>query len=306
MYLFFKKTILAIVLGFSVVALTGCKSDKQDNFNAVSIINKITQNQFKIIDHFKEKDYTGYVAESHDGGQPIIFYADNKNKTLIYGTVFDEKGDNLTQQYTDKNIKPAQAKKLFDAVNDTTSFLIGKQDAAHQIYFIGEPNCSMCHKFYLMLKPYVDAGKLSIRFIMTAFLRQDSAGKAAAILQSDDPVSMLNVDESKFNLKTEEGAIKPLPHDQIKDKTTADLKANLAFMAKNNIRGTPTVFYQDIKGQSMVIDGVPNEDIETLLKNIGKLPAVVTKQQTKTASIPDKAQTHKESSNKNNADKSEK
>ena len=274
------------MLGASVttVLITGCKKKKQDNFDAVSAIDKITQNQYKIIDQFKEKNYTGYVTESKQGGEPVIFYADNTNRALFYGTLFNEKGDNLTQQYIDQNIKPAQAKKILDNIGETTSFLIGQQDASHQIYFIGEPNCSMCHKFYLMLKPYIDSGKLSVRWIMTAFLRQDSMGKAAAILQSENPAEMLNIDESKFDTKTEEGSIKPLDDDKISEKTSAALKANLAFMSKHNIRGTPTIFYRDSNGQPMIIDGVPDEKIETLLKGIGKLSQV--SEQTKPVVAP--------------------
>ena len=281
----FKKTALAVTLSASILVLAGCnkpgsestKSTQSDQ-GVVAVIDKITQGQFKVDRHFDVEGHglTGYVAEPKQGGQPVIFYSNNKTGDVIYGMLFDKEGNNLTEQYVSKHIKPLLAKKLFSQVGSTTSFLIGQSDAPHQIYVVGEPNCSICHKLYADLEPFVKKGDLSIRWIMTAFLRPDSVGKAAAILQSKDPAVMLSQDEDHFNMKTEEGSLTALPADKITDATKDALKANMEFMAKNGIRGTPAMFYMDTEGQAKRIDGYPQEKLETLMQSIAKLPAAST------------------------------
>lgn len=283
----FKKTALAVTLGVGIFALAGCtkhadsaKVTPSDGSNAATVIGKITKDQFNIDQHFQVKGHglTGYVVEPKQGGQPVIFYSNDKTGDVFYGMLFDKDGNNLTEQYMNKHIKPLLAKKLFKTVDNTDSFLIGKADAPHQMYVVGEPNCSICHKLYTDLKPFVDKGDLSIRWIMTAFLRADSTGKAAAILQAKDPAEMLAQDESKsFDMSKEEGAIQVLPNDKITDATKAALKANMKFMAENGIRGTPAIFYMDTNGQAKRIDGYPQEKLDTLIKSVAMLPVTPAK-----------------------------
>ncbi len=291
---FIKKAIFATTICAGAVALAACKDNSATDSassgkgDPASVITKLSHGQLQVSRHFPLKDHglTAYVAEPKQGGQPVLFYANDKTGDVIYGMLFDKNGNNLTEKYINKHIKPLLAKKLFDTVGSTSSFLIGKPDAPHQIYVLAEPNCSVCHKLYTDLKPFIKKGDLSVRWIMSAFLRKDSTGKAAAILQAKDPAKMLAKDESEdFNMKTEEGAIKALASDKITESTKSKLKANMEFMAKNGIRGTPAVFFMDDKGKAVRIDGYPQQDLKALISTIGKLPVTLATKSVAAATV---------------------
>ena len=275
-----KITAIALAISLGALFLTGCDKNKSgasgDHESSIAVINKITQNRFNISSNFAVKGHhmTGYVAEPKEGGQPVIFYSNNQTGDIVYGMLFDKDGTNLTEKYVNKHISPMLAKQMLEDVSAAKWFLIGKESAPHQVYVIGEPNCSACHALFADLKPFVDKGELSIRWIMTAFLKPDSLGKAAAILQADDPAAMLSMNEGKgFDMKKEEGPVKVLPEDQIQDKTKAALKANMLFMAKSGVRGTPAFFYVDNDGKPLRVDGHPQGNFDALIKTMGKLPA---------------------------------
>ena len=274
-----KITAIALAIGLGTLLLTGCDKNKtgasDDHESSMAVINKITQNRFNISRHFDVEGHhmTGYVAEPKEGGQPVIFYSNNQTGDIVYGMLFDKDGTNLTEKYVNKHISPMLAKQMLKDVSTAKWFLIGKESAPHQVYVIGEPNCSACHALFSDLKPFVDKGELSIRWIMTAFLKPDSLGKAAAILQSDDPAAMLSLNEGKdFDMKKEEGPVKVLPENQIQDETKAALKANMLFMAKSGVRGTPAFFYVDNDGKPLRVDGHPQGNFDALIKTMGKLP----------------------------------
>ncbi|ODN42365.1 thiol:disulfide interchange protein DsbG [Piscirickettsia litoralis] len=241
---------------------------------AKDLIMKITRNQFDVSQQFNAgSDIKGFVIKPKQGGQQLIIYANQQGQFAFFGTMFGKDGANLTENYVKKNIQPKIASKLLEEAGKTHWFLEGKVDAPHQIYLVAEPNCSICHMLYKNLQPYVQSGQLSIRWIMVAFLKQDSVGKAAAVLSAKDPAALLAQDEKTFDMKTESGGVKPLAEKDISEKVKAELKENLAFFEKNGMQGTPVVIYKDSKGENQVLPGYPREKLDAFVANIGKLPA---------------------------------
>jgi len=55
------------------------------------------------------------------------------------------------------------------------------------IYEFFDPNCLYCAKAFLLESPFVDNGKLTVRYVPVGFLTDSSFGKAAAILQAKNP-----------------------------------------------------------------------------------------------------------------------
>ena len=277
---FLLRTIAIFTVSIILVALYGCEKSGKKNTEkqrtaAITAIKKITKDQFYIENHFdvEGRNMTGYVAEPKHGGQPVLFFSNNQNGDIIYGVLFDKNGENITDQYLDQHVKPILAKKTFQDVEHVKWFLVGQEDAPHQIYMVGEPNCSICHKLYKAFRPFIEKGELSIRWIVVAFLKPDSQGKAAAILQSSNPaVALAQNENSHFNTKKEEGALFPLSEDKITEHTKEELKTNMTFMNQASIRGTPVIFYKDLQGEMQRIDGYPQKDIEDLIKTIDTLP----------------------------------
>ncbi|WP_297471018.1 thioredoxin fold domain-containing protein [Acidithiobacillus sp.] len=55
------------------------------------------------------------------------------------------------------------------------------------IYDFFDPNCIYCAKAFQLERPFVDKGQLTVRYVPVGFLTDSSFGKAAAILQAQDP-----------------------------------------------------------------------------------------------------------------------
>ncbi|WP_416430816.1 thiol:disulfide interchange protein DsbG [Piscirickettsia salmonis] len=240
---------------------------------AKDLVMKITQNQFDVSNEFDAGfNIKGFVIKPKHEGQPLVIYANDSGQFAFFGTLFDQDANNLTASYVNKNIQPKVVSKLLQEAAKTHWFLEGKEDAPHQIYLVAEPNCSICHMLYKNLQPYIQRGQLSIRWIMVAFLKQNSEGKAAAILSAKNPVALLEQDEKTFDLKTESGGIVPLAENDISVAVKMALKKNMAFFEKNGMQGTPVVIYKNKQGESQVLPGYPREKLEAFVDNIGKLP----------------------------------
>ena len=55
------------------------------------------------------------------------------------------------------------------------------------IYDFFDPNCIYCAKAFQLERPFVDKGQLTVRYVPVGFLTDSSFGKAAAILQAQNP-----------------------------------------------------------------------------------------------------------------------
>ncbi|ODN41880.1 thioredoxin fold domain-containing protein [Piscirickettsia litoralis] len=164
------------------------------------------------------------------------------------------------------------ADRLLKQVSETKWFSEGKTNAPHQLYLIAEPNCSICHILYDKLKPYVKSGQLSIRWVMVAFIRDNSAGKVAAIWSAQDSVKALAKDEAGFNMAKESGGIEPIAANKIPLNLTMALKGNMIFFQNSGFAGTPSLIYRDKQGKSH-ISGFPRGDIKAFVDKLGKLPS---------------------------------
>lgn len=167
----------------------------------------------------------------------------------------------------------SQADKLLEQVSETKWFSEGKTSAPHQLYMIAEPNCSICHMLYEKLQPFVNSGKLSIRWVMVAFIREDSAGKVAAIWSAQDPVKALEQDEKSFNMAKESGGIKAVAANKIRLEQMMALKGNMIFFQNSGLTGTPALIYRDKKGESHIVSGFPRGNMEKFVDSLDRLPS---------------------------------
>jgi thiol:disulfide interchange protein DsbG len=102
------------------------------------------------------------------------------------------------------------------------------------------------------LKKYVGDDILKVHIIQVGFLKPSSLGKAAAILSSKDPAAALTKDELKFNVSGEEGGITPNMSDA---EAVREVRENNAWMAAQEIRGTPYLLYRNTKGKPQAVAG---------------------------------------------------
>ena len=122
------------------------------------------------------------------------------------------------------------------------------------IYVFMDPNCIFCHYAWKAFQPYEAAG-LQVHWIPLGFLKPDSAGKAAALLQAQDGPALMHELETKFSEKDESGGIKPLAN--VPSATQTKLNGNIKVFQDLGFDGTPTITYMTSGGRWADVSGLP-------------------------------------------------
>jgi thiol:disulfide interchange protein DsbG len=128
------------------------------------------------------------------------------------------------------------------------------KDVKSTIYVFMDPNCIFCHYAWKALQPYEAAG-LQVHWIPMGFLKPDSPGKAAALLESSNGPALLHQLETKFSEKDESGGIAPLA--KIQPATQTKLDGNMKTFQTLGFDGTPTIIYRASGGRWADISGLP-------------------------------------------------
>lgn len=135
---------------------------------------------------------------------------------------------------------------------------------ARHIYMFIDPNCSVCHNMYGYLKklePAMNKYKVQPVIIPIAFLKPDSAGKAASMVK--DGWTAFEQNEEKYRAP-EVGGATPLPSTAANASYFYQLKTNLDLamgLAQHNgygSTGTPFTLFLDRNGNWDTFMGVPN------------------------------------------------
>lgn len=196
----------------------------------------------------------GWVLESQ--GKSTVFLTSADGKYFFVGGMFDESGKNLTQEYTDQYVLKTDYNKLAAQLETSAYFAEGAKGSAVKgtIYAFVDPNCIFCHLAWKAFLPYEKAG-LQVRWVPVGFLKPDSAGKAAALLEAADPAAAMAKNELEFVRETESGGIPAIEH--ISDATAKKLADNATLMGQFGLSGTPGIVYKDQNGKVTVIPGMP-------------------------------------------------
>jgi thiol:disulfide interchange protein DsbG len=148
---------------------------------------------------------------------------------------------------------PASAAASFENAPAIVEGASGK-DVKATIYVFMDPNCIFCHYAWKALQPY-EAEGLQVHWIPMGFLKPDSPGKAAALLQAQDGPALMRELETKFSEKDESGGIKPLA--SVPAATQAKLDGNVKTFRSLGFDGTPTIIYMASGGRWADISGLP-------------------------------------------------
>ena len=165
------------------------------------------------------------------------------------------------------------AERLLADVDDTTWITEGT--GRKVLYVVIDPNCPYCHKLWEQLRGPVGRGELQVRWIIVGYLTSTSLGKAAAILQAEDPIAALRENEEDFGFRDEDpgGGIGPLPESEIREETRLVLAANLSLMQQHNLYGVPLAFFRAVDGRGFMFEGAPPPDVlEEILSLIAEEP----------------------------------
>lgn len=279
----FKKLTLAVAIATATIGTSSTvfaqnKVSEQRSYPSSVEIRQMTQdapeafktvlnNGEQIISTFDaDNGYTGYVVSA--GGQNVILYYDNESDLIFSGAMIDKFGNNLSQQHYATQIPKRDYSNVLDMVQKSDSYITeGQESAPAEIYVFLDPECPHCHTFWESTRKFVDNGSLKVHWLPVAFLTQDSLGKVAAFVQSEDPVSGLNEGEKSFR----EGGLVPLKEEAIKDSTMELADQNIQFMRSFDSNGTPTIVYKTTEGKVYTIDrSIPEDELQELIDSISK------------------------------------
>lgn len=122
----------------------------------------------------------------------------------------------------------------------------------HIVYVFFDANCGYCPLLYRNLQPLIEPNDLQLRWIPVAIVDATSLGKAAAILEADDPVAALDRNEMHYDTSAYTGGIEEkIPSEH----TEARLRANEALLNRVAIPVVPTMLFAGKNGEVRVMQG---------------------------------------------------
>lgn len=181
---------------------------------------------------------TGWLVRGEDGKHNIVFTTADR-QTLVAGALIDASGRNLTADYAERYIPKPDFDKFLTRLESAFWFADGASgpDVKSVVYAFLDPNCVFCNLAWQALTPYKAHG-LQVRWVPVAFLREDSAGKVAAIVGAKQPSEALAKHEASYRT----GGIAPAA---VSADLASKLKLNAALMREMGFEGTPAFVWKD-------------------------------------------------------------
>lgn len=195
----------------------------------------------------------GYAAQFQNRGVALYLTPDGKH--VLVGSLFDEKGQDLSEQPLEKLVYAPMAKEVWAKMEKAAWIADGKADAPRVVYLFSDPNCPYCNMFWEQARPWVESGKVQLRHIMVGIIRADSPGKSAALLAAKDPQQALLEHEKAGK------ASKLKPLESIPAQVQAKLAANQALMDELGLSATPAIFYLDDQQRLQTQQGAPRPEL---------------------------------------------
>lgn len=150
----------------------------------------------------------------------------------------------------------------------------GRDDAPRKVYVFLDTNCVYCAKLWADARPWVDSGKVQLRYFLVAVIAPESAGKAAALLADPDPAKRLAAYERAHAFgvsrmlqggprhSLDDASLVPVA--PLPDAARRTLVANEALMDALALRGTPGLVYKGADGRLVARGGMPGDGLESI------------------------------------------
>jgi Protein-disulfide isomerase len=194
----------------------------------------------------------GYLGKYQDMGVAIYVTPDGKH--AISGYMYDEKGQNLSEQLFQKEIYTPAGQEMWKRMEKSHWLLDGAKDAPTVLYVFADPFCPYCKQFWQQARPWVESGKVQLRTLLVGVIKPESPATAAAILSAKDPAKTWHdYEKSGGKLKLSvpaspaEDAMRVINQNQ---KIMDDLGANV----------TPAIYYMNKEGQLQQTVGLPDKE----------------------------------------------
>jgi len=130
----------------------------------------------------------------------------------------------------------------------------GNPNAPKVVYIFSDPACPYCHQLWREVRPWVEAGKVQLRYFMVGILGSNSTAKAAAILASEDPQASLSRYEQMIHNESLEAPI------EIPSTARSQVQDNEALMHNMGFNIVPGIVVRNQQGQIERWPGLPAPD----------------------------------------------
>ena len=181
-------------------------------------------------------------------------------------------------QWTGALQRQGAASVSWDDLARTKWIADGRDDAPRKVYVFMDANCKYCTKFWSDARPWVDSGKVQLRYIMVAVIAPTSAGKAATLLADADPAKRLFSYEQAHAF----GVVRMMaggPHHSWDDPNLQPmlpippavglmLDAHEELMHALGLKGTPGIVVRGLDGKIATRPGVTTDDLPLVLGSL--------------------------------------
>lgn len=224
-----------------------------------AVIGALQKQGFELIGEFDAPGgLRGFAGVA--GQRPVAAYLTPDGKHAVVGVLLDEHGqDAAAATLQDVVAKPMSA-RIWSELDKSTWVADGRADAPRIVYTFSDANCPYCHRFWEAARPWVESGKVQLRHVIVGVIREDSANKAAAILQAKNPSEAFVRNEHQFSA----GGIPGLA--SVPADVRRKLLDNENLMLELGFHGTPGILFRDANGVVQRRAGLPQgEDLTTVL-----------------------------------------
>jgi thiol:disulfide interchange protein DsbG len=232
---------------------------------ANSVIASASHGQAHVLQVFRGPDgLIGTVIQGPSKTPGIAWLTPHGNAVVSGSALISSDGTDLTKAAMFSQglfLRPAAVLEQA-AAPAAHGIMVGTAGPRITVFFA--PNCVYCRQLYQALIPQVAGGNVRVRFVAIGTLKESSIPRAASILAAKDPAQALNLDETNFDAKSEEGGY-PVSI-ALDPALKLAVEANNTLFSRAGLVGTPAIFYcaKGSKDVQMVI-GVPI-DMKTLVE----------------------------------------
>ncbi|QMI04470.1 thiol:disulfide interchange protein DsbG [Citrobacter sp. RHB25-C09] len=193
----------------------------------------------------------GYLGKYQDMGVTIYLTPDGKQ--AISGYMYNEKGENLSNQLIEKEIYAPAGRDLWQRMEKATWLLDGKKEAPVVLYVFADPFCPYCKQFWQQARPWVESGKVQLRTLLVGVIKPESPATAAAILAAKDPAQTWH-DYEASDGKLALSVPASVPPEQMKT-----LNINQKIMDDLGANVTPAIYYMNKDNVLQQVVGLPEK-----------------------------------------------
>ena len=194
----------------------------------------------------------GWLGKYQDMGVAIYLTPDGKH--AISGYMYDENGNNLSEQLFQKELYTPAGQAMWKKMEAASWLQEGKKEAPIILYVFADPFCPYCLQFWQQARPWVESGKVQIRTLLVGVIKPESPATAAAILATQDPAKTWRDYEQSVGKMP----IKLPAH--LSPEKMKIVSENQQLMDELGANATPAIYYMNKDNMLQQVVGLPEAD----------------------------------------------